>query len=451
MAGRMEFEFQFRGPKRPPSFGPHARMRILLMSDFSGGARNQVELARRPLLRVDAETFDAVMAKLAPRLTLTAGDRAATIEFPALDDFHPDQLGPKLDALPGFRAAGADFPDVASPGTVTPAAPAAADDTMARLLGGGLPPVAPAETNISALLKHVVAPHVVPLAPPPGRAAAGQATAALQLRDLLHQPAFQRLEAAWRAVHRLVHSVESEDLIVSLLDVSGPELAADLAAGPDDSALHRRLADAEPAWSLLVADQFFGPGAEDVALLAALGAIARQTGAPLLAGADPHRDWTALSDDEAARWQALRHSAHASWVGLALPRWLVRLPYGKSNPVESFPFDELDGGRAHEAYLWGNPAYACALLAAAAFRAGGAEMALGDVLELGNLPLHSFRDEGEPRMQPCAETFMTERTAGALLGRGLIPLASVRDRNAIRVTRFQSIADPPAALAGPWK
>lgn len=472
MPGRMEFEFQFRGSKRPPSFGSEARMRILLMGDFSArGSRGfgEPELGRRPLLRIDAETFDAVLAQLAPRLRIPGATAEATplvLDFAALDDFHPDQLAPKLEAQPGFQfppaLVSADrepAPSAVGGGGVgketrPTAAATGEEDTMARLLGGGLPPAAPGGADISALLKHVVAPHITPAVDPrlPRQAAAAQQTAGQRLRDLLHEPGFQRLEAAWRAVHRLVHSVESEDVTVSLLDVSRQELAVDLAAGPDGCALHRRLGDAHPAWSLLIADEFFGPAADDVAQLAALGAIASQTGAPLIAGADPQIDWAALSETDAARWQSLRHSPAAGWIGLALPRWLLRLPYGpKTNPVESFPFDEFAATRPHEAYLWGNPAYACALLAAAAFRDRGADMALGDVVEIDRLPCHTYREEGEARMQPCAEVFLSERLGTTLLGRGLIPLASSRDRNAIRVLRFQSIADPPAALAGPWK
>jgi type VI secretion system protein ImpC len=188
-----------------------------------------------------------------------------------------------------------------------------------------------------------------------------------------------------------------------------------------------------------------------VALLSALGAVATQIGAPVLAAADPRLDWSALDGEAAARWQALRASAQARAIGLALPRWLLRLPYGpKTDPVEAFPFDELGGKRAHEAYLWGNPAFACALLAVAAFREKGADMQLGDVLELDDLPAHTYREDGESHLQACAEVFMPERVSTALLGLGLMPLISARDRNSARLARFQSIADPPASLIGPW-
>jgi type VI secretion system protein ImpC len=296
-----------------------------------------------------------------------------------------------------------------------------------------------------------VAPHIAPApdARQPRLVAAVDEAASHHLRGLLHAPAFQRLEAAWRAAHRLVSSVE-EETSVFLLDVSRPELLADLAGGPDGSGLHRRLADQEAPWSMLVLDETFGASIEDVALLSALGAVAAQVGAPLVAGADPRLDWSALDEDAAARWQALRESPHASAIGLALPRWLLRLPYGpKTDPIDAFAFDELAPGRAHEDYLWGNPAFACALLAAAAFREKGAEMQLGDVVELDDLPAHTYREDGEAHLQPGAEVFMPERVRDALLGRGLMPFVSARDRSAARLARFQSIADPAAPLLWP--
>ena len=48
-------------------------------------------------------------------------------------------------------------------------------------------------------------------------------------------------------------------------------------------------------------------------------------------------------------------------MGLAMPRFLSRLPYGaKTNPVEAFNFEEETGGGDHSKYTWSNSAYAMA-------------------------------------------------------------------------------------------
>ena len=151
------------------------------------------------------------------------------------------------------------------------------------------------------------------------------------------------------------------------------------------------------------------------------------------------------------RWQALRESAAAPWIGLALPRVLLRLPYGpQTNPVERFEFEELSPGRDHEAYLWGNPAFACAMLIGTAFAERGWSMEPGDHLDIEDLPAHTYEEAGESKMKPCAEVCLGERAGTAILDRGVMPLLSYRNRNAARLMRFQSLADPPAGLRGPW-
>jgi type VI secretion system protein ImpC len=216
---------------------------------------------------------------------------------------------------------------------------------------------------------------------------------------------------------------------------------------------------------VLVGDYHFDAGEDDVQTLSSLAALASQAGAPLLAGArdsvlgcaqlaatpDPG-DWPAPAPETSARWQALRASAHAGWLGLALPRMLLRLPYGKqTDRIEHFNFEEADGQLDHEHYLWGNAAFGLALLLGQAFNAEGWDMEPGERLELDDLPAHTFRRDGEAQMQACAETWLSDRAADAMLASGLMPLRSLRDRPAARFQRCQSLAQPPRALSGPWQ
>jgi type VI secretion system protein ImpC len=130
---------------------------------------------------------------------------------------------------------------------------------------------------------------------------------------------------------------------------------------------------------------------------------------------------------------------------------LLRVPYGpRTDPIEAFDFSEVADPSEHEAFLWGNPAFACAGLLLRSFQERGWDMEPGDHLELDDLPAYTWTEDGEPHLLPCAETLLPERAVDSILAAGLIPLSSHRQRPAVRVVRYQSLADPPAPLAGPW-
>jgi type VI secretion system protein ImpC len=66
------------------------------------------------------------------------------------------------------------------------------------------------------------------------------------------------------------------------------------------------------------------------------------------------------------------------------------------------------------------------------------------------LPLHIYLKAGESESKPCAEVLLTEDAVERILEAGLMPLVSFKGRDRVRLVRFQSIADPPRALAGRW-
>ena len=195
-----------------------------------------------------------------------------------------------------------------------------------------------------------------------------------------------------------------------------------------------------------------------------MGAVAGRAGGAFLAGAElsllgcdaltklpEPQTWSRLEGDVAQAWQTLRRSAQAPWIGLAVPRVLLRQPYGQGNEeIEACPFEEFPEGKNHAAFLWGNPAYACGELIARAYQQGGWSMEPGDLLDLDGLPAYTYPAEGESQLLPCAETYLSERAAHAILAKGLMPVLSHQNRNSVRFARFQSIADPPTPLSGPW-
>ena len=150
----------------------------------------------------------------------------------------------------------------------------------------------------------------------------------------------------------------------------------------------------------------------------------------------------------AASWKRLRSMPAAQYLGLALPRVLLRVPYGKdTDAINRFAFEELENADAHSSYLWGNPALFCATLVAQGFTERGAGLALASPV-IDGLPLHLATRDGSVTAKPCAEVLMSEDDALAILDAGFIPMLSLRDQDVVRVPRLQSIAEPAARLRG---
>jgi type VI secretion system protein ImpC len=422
-------------------------LRLLVLGDFSGKPADQrPPLATRPTLAVDVDTLDPVMQRIAPRVRLAAGELA----FSTIDDFHPDRLFARVDRFKALLEARAN-----------PSA-SAGGDLLGPLLGRSsaeepATPVRPA-SGLDALIHDIVAPHIVKDRTAESRpvVAAIEAVLSEELRALLHAPQFQAMEAAWRGVHWLVSHLElNEDLQLHLFDVAQDELIADVvAAGGQihETGLYRALVDrwrnvpGGQGWSVIATLMQFGPSDRDIGLLAALGVVATQAGGPVIGGAD----WSLIDGDDGTLqgWNALRHSEVARWIALAAPRVLLRRPYGKrTDPIDTVPFEEIDGPPLPGALLWGSPALALTLLIGAGFSARGWKMELGDERELEDLPAYSYVAEGEMQMQPVGERLLSERGIEQLLNAGVVPIASRRDRNAAVAIRFQSIADPAAPLA----
>jgi type VI secretion system protein ImpC len=426
---------------------------------------------------VDLDNLDATLALIAPGLDLELprGERIR-LRFAKLEDFHPDRIweqngffAPHREMRAGlsnpatFAAAMASMaPQSSGEPTAQPSSTAASDlwtrltDLPASKASSGSPAAAAAE----AMIRKAVAPHVVS-GPDPRQAemvAAFDAAVSGQMRALLHHPHFQALEAAWRGVDFLLRNIDTDtSLEVCLLDVSRAELAADLRSADDPVAsatgeiIVEQPVGAE-RWTLVAGLFAFQPNNDDAELLARLAKIAAAAGLPFLAGAGPPfletaRDRTGEGDTPAA-WQALRNLPEARHVGLIAPRFLLRLPYGPGrDEIDHFAFDEMPDVEP-AAFLWGNAALIGVVLLAHAWREEGPGFSPPVNAEVNGLPVHVFSESGEKKLTPCGEFLLTDRTADNLLALGVIPLASVRDRDAVRILRFQSITHPATGLAG---
>lgn len=494
---RVEAGVRTVGSARPVSERP---LHIVLVGDFSGrGNRGEVgdrdAVARREPVQVDRDNVDEVMRRFAPSLDLrvASGAQPIRIPFAALDDFHPDQLFEQPELFSDLRAARAAHPETdvttapgapekqEAPGPAEPSAggdmpPADAVGLLDQIVDGTAAADRPASTSDAGLrefVRRVVQPHEVAElgAEKAAWIARVDERIAERMRRLLHLPEFQALEGLWRAVSMLCRRVEtSESLKLFLHDLSRDELALDQnpSVPVNESGLYRSLVEAGVGtpgavpWGLIVGCYAFGPGMDDAKLLARLAAIAQVAGAPWISGAEPGvvgcpsfgtaPDPTDWHPDPESAWDALRLIPQAAWLGLVLPRFLVRLPYGSdTDQCEVLSFEEFEDTPRHEDYLWGNSALLCALLVAQSFSARGWNMRLGEILEVGGLPLHVRKSEHGAIAQPCAEALLTERALARIAQRGLMAMASYKDGDVVRLSRFQSVAEPPAPLRGPWE
>lgn len=496
MAGRMDFDLKFGSSSARPR-EPEARLELLIVGDWSGDSELRPKIEARKPRRVDVDRFDALCRELRPALALGASDSPHRLTFEELDDFHPDRIFERLELFRSLRelraklvdpktfaeaarAIRGDTPEPAAPTnpSTAPAAPDASRSDFERLLGSSTPTTSTSGTSnpdvagspgVEGFLRGLMAPHVT-AAPDPNQplfvAAADQAVADA-MRVVLHAPQFQRLEAAWLGLSRLVRSLESEDIGIWIYDVTEEELRTAI-ADPAGGAIHRALVAPQsvpgaPRWSVWAVDAAFGEDTADLATLAFLGALGASIGVPVVAAASPAlvgidsfalepdtARWTGPSDALKETWTELRRSPVATWIALAAPRLLLRLPYGaKTNPTERFRFEEMPV-RSHSEYLWGHAVWGILEVIARKFAESGWDMDRPDGADIEDLPIHVYLDGGEKQAQATAEAFLPERAIDPLLAQGISPILSIHGRNAARLVRLRSISVGSAPLAGPW-
>jgi type VI secretion system protein ImpC len=274
-----------------------------------------------------------------------------------------------------------------------------------------------------------------------------------QINEILHDPGFQKLEAAWRGLKYLIDNTDfRENIRVSLLNVSKEQLLEDFEDSPElvKSGLYRLVYSNEygtfggKPYGVMVGNYEFGPGPQDLQLLQNLASVSAMSHAPFLSnvspkmfGCDNFLELPKLKDLQSifegpqyARWHSFRESEDSRYVGLCGPRMLLRLPYGPETvPVKSFNFKEDVVGN-HDRYLWAGSATAMATRIADSFAkyrwcpniigpaAGGA---------VENLPLHQYEAMGEIQTKCPTEVQLTERREYELSEQGFIGLTFRKD------------------------
>jgi type VI secretion system ImpB/VipA family protein len=471
---------------------PRQKFRIALLGDFTGRAsRGDLEigdaLARRKAIKFDIDTLDDVIARFATTLVLPIGEDGAGIEvkLSSLDDLHPDELYENVALFEDLsalrqRVARGDKGAIAETRAWAGAHPRPGKTTRHRAKGSTVPAnrkLSDFQTLIGDikgqvarpgatddLIARIVGPHIQAAADPDQGSLLAALDEALSgaMRAILHHPDFQAVEATWRSLEFLARRVETGDgLDIVLHDVSAEEWAADLAAQDDlaESGLFRMLAE-EPRLddSQGPLSAVFGlytleetpPHAE---LLARMAKICDWMNAPFVAAITPEFLKTPKHERHplvAKSWDAMRRLPEAAYVGLVAPRFLLRQPYGaKGEPVDPFDFEEFTLRAGLKGMLWANPVILSATLMAATVVRDGKNMRLGEIMGMGDIPIHTMVDPyGDQIALPCTERLLNTRTTAEVVARGFMPVLSIKGRAEVRQGSFQALSGD--MLAGPW-
>ncbi|MDM0123467.1 type VI secretion system contractile sheath large subunit [Variovorax arabinosiphilus] len=293
-----------------------------------------------------------------------------------------------------------------------------------------------------------------------------------QINLVLHQADFQKVESAWRGMHHLVYNTETDEkLKIRFMDISKDEMRRTMRRHKgiawDQSPVFKRIYEEEygqlggEPYGCLVADYYFDHTPADVELLGAIAKISAASHAPFIAGSAPSllgmESWQELANPrdlakitsnlEHAPWTALRNTEDARYVGLAMPRFLARLPYGvRTNPVDEFDFEEQTEGADHRNYVWNNAAYAMAVNINRSFKQYGWCTMIRGVESGGtveNLPCHTFpTDDGGFDMKCPTEIAISDRREAELAKAGLIPLVHRKNTDHASFIGAQSLQKP---------
>ena len=293
-----------------------------------------------------------------------------------------------------------------------------------------------------------------------------------QVNAILHHEEFTKLEGAWRGLHHLVNNTETdESLKIRVFNVTKHELGKNLkkfkGVAWDQSPIFKKIYGAEydvlggEPYGCLVGDYHFDHSAPDVDMLSSMAQVAAAAHAPFITGASPTvaqfdtwdelsnpRDLTKVfSTPEYAAWNALRDSEDSRYLGLAMPRFLGRMPYGATtNPVEGFDFEEeTDSGNSNN-YVWANAAYAMAVNINRSFKEYGWCSRIRGVESGGtveNLPVHTFPSaDGGVDMKCPTEVSIGDRREAELAKNGFMPLLHRKNTNTATFIGAQSLQRP---------
>jgi type VI secretion system protein ImpC len=269
-----------------------------------------------------------------------------------------------------------------------------------------------------------------------------------QVDQILHNEEFKTLESAWRSLKFIVDRTDfRQNIKIEMMNVSKDDLLTDFEDSPEivKSGLYKHIYTAEYGQfggqpvGAVVCNYAFGPGSQDVKLAQHCASVGAMAHAPIIAGAAPEmfgvdnfEEIPNLKDMESifegpkyAKWKSFRESEDSRYFALAMPRFMLRTPYGpETTPVKAFNYEESSEGKTDN-YLWGNASFALASRLTDSFakyrwcpniigpQSGGA---------VEELPVHTFEAMGQLQSKIPTEVLISDRKEYELAEQGFIAL-----------------------------
>lgn len=486
---------------------------ILFLGDWSGKGSRPVDysdLSELKPIEIDRDNFEQVLKKLGVRIDLDfhgSNENALSLDFNEFDNFHPDKIFQRLPLFSRLRdvrrrLVNSDTFESAAhevrswiveeenakefafepPNFSTEIAQTPANNLLDEILGQSSENAASSQrqatqsSELDSFIRNIVKPHLIQTDSKEQSKLLMVVDEVISdlMRKVLHHPKFQALESAWRGIFFLIKRVETnESLKIFLLDVSKAELMLNLNSVNDltDSKIYRLLApdniqiSQNKPWAIVCGNYDFSLNVDDAATLIRIAKIANDTNTPFISSIAPEMfgfqsfgsvdafDTWKVSEysTEDKLWTMLRAMPEAVSLGLTMPRFLSRLPYGeKTEPTETFYFEEFTKKIQHEEYLWSSSAFITALLLAQSFGQFGWDFSRQIFQDVDGMPVCSYKDETEDKIKPSTEINMTQTNCEYILEQGLMPLISFKNTDRVRLMRFQSIALPLSSLKGRW-
>jgi type VI secretion system protein ImpC len=293
-----------------------------------------------------------------------------------------------------------------------------------------------------------------------------------QVNQILHSADFQKMEGTWRGLHYLINNTETDTMLkIRVMNVSKQELGKTLkkfkGSRWDQSPIFKKIYTAEydqmggEPYGCLVGDFFFDHSPQDVEMLTEMSKVCAASHTPFIAAGSPTMmqmdSWSELANPadlakifttpEYAAWRSLRESDDARYLGLTMPRFLARLPYGaKTVPVEDFDFEEEADGADSNKYCWANSAFAMAANITRSFKLYGWCSQIRGVESGGaveGLPVHNFpTDDGGVDMKCPTEIAIGDRREAELAKLGFMPLIHRKNSDVAAFIGAQSLQKP---------